>query len=70
MIKIKRLKYALEWAKNYDHVPSAEFAMEIIDAMEYDGVLTVFLVEDILKEFEGYSPSNIIDFIVEEIDAL
>lgn len=69
--KLKDLRLAYECAINYDHVPEKGEARAFFDFM-----IPVHLsadiedVERVLVEYEGNSPNNIVNLIIDLIDEL
>ena len=69
--KLKDLRLAYECAINYDHVPEKDEAQHLITYM-FPEHLSVDIknVERVLEEYEGNSPGNIVNLILDVIDEL
>lgn len=70
---LKKLRIAYECAINYDAVPNESEASEIKDFMGDEECIfycTIYDLRMILREYEGYSVSNITDLIIKAIDNL
>lgn len=67
--KLKKLSVAYECAINYDAVPDKYEAGELLEFMLPKSiVISEIALQDVLDEYEGWSPDNIINEIINTID--